>query len=49
MAQAEILVTGAGGFIGGHLVAALRRNRLGLLGELRALFTRSADLSLLPG
>ncbi len=29
--------------------AALRRNRLGLLGELRTLFTRSADLSLLPG
>jgi glycyl-tRNA synthetase beta chain len=29
--------------------AALRRNRLALLGELRALFTRSADLSLLPG
>ncbi len=28
---------------------ALRRNRLSLLGELRALFTRSADLSLLPG
>ncbi|HLQ13929.1 MAG TPA: glycine--tRNA ligase subunit beta [Steroidobacteraceae bacterium] len=29
--------------------AALRGNRLALLGELRALFTRSADLSLLPG
>jgi glycyl-tRNA synthetase beta chain len=28
---------------------ALRRNRLSLLGELRTLFTRSADLSLLPG
>src|SRR5262245_15008054 len=27
MAEAEILVTGAGGFIGGHLVAALRRSR----------------------
>jgi glycyl-tRNA synthetase beta chain len=29
--------------------AALRDNRLALLGELRALFTRIADLSLLPG
>jgi len=28
MAQAGILVTGAGGFIGGHLVTALRRSRL---------------------
>jgi len=31
MAQAEILVTGAGGFIGGHLVAALRRSRPGAI------------------
>jgi len=29
--------------------AALRNNRLGLLAELRALFTRIADLSRLPG
>jgi nucleoside-diphosphate-sugar epimerase len=31
MAEAEILVTGAGGFIGGHLVAALRRARPGAI------------------
>lgn len=31
MAQADILVTGAGGFIGGHLVAALRRSRPGAI------------------
>jgi nucleoside-diphosphate-sugar epimerase len=31
MAHAEILVTGAGGFIGGHLVAALRRSRPGAI------------------
>src|SRR5262245_49013362 len=31
MAEAEILVTGAGSFIGRHLIAALRRTRPGVI------------------